>query len=117
MGETIINRVPGPSTPDQNVYHARTHFREERGNFSKIGANSRNQEKWVIFGHKSAKFLKRVNILHVSAGFHPGFHTLDLGRVFKYSFWIRHNEKYDVHRKKMFDTIYLAFTKRVLYLI
>ena len=39
---------PAP-TPDQNVYHARTHFREERGNFSKVGANSRNQEKGVIF--------------------------------------------------------------------
>ena len=34
-----------PPTPDQNVYHARTHFHEERGNFSKVGANSRNQEK------------------------------------------------------------------------
>ena len=34
---------------DQNVYHARTHFREERGNFSKVGANSRNQEIGVIF--------------------------------------------------------------------
>ena len=31
------------------LYHARTHFREERGNFSKLGANSRNQEKGVIF--------------------------------------------------------------------
>ena len=39
------------------------------------------------------------------------FHTLDLGRVFKYSFQIRHNEKYDVHRK-IFDTINPAFTKR-----
>ena len=24
---------PGPSTPDQNVYHARTHFREKKGIF------------------------------------------------------------------------------------
>ena len=32
---------PGPSTPDQNVYQARTHFREERGNFPKVVANSR----------------------------------------------------------------------------
>ena len=35
-------------------------------------------KKWVIFQrwvrHKSAKFWKRVNICHVSACFHPGFH-------------------------------------------
>ena len=27
---------PGPPTPGQNEYHARTHFRKERGNFSKV---------------------------------------------------------------------------------
>ena len=57
------------------------------------------------------KFWKWVNILHVSACFHPGFHTLDLGRVFKYPFQIRHNEKCDIGRK---NTINFAFTKRVL---
>ena len=29
-----------PHTPDQNVYHARTHLRGERGNFSTVGAKS-----------------------------------------------------------------------------
>ena len=57
------------------------------------------KKKGKIFRHKSAKIWKRVNILHVSACFHPGFHTLNLGRVSKYSFQIRHNEKYDVRRK------------------
>ena len=46
------------ATPDQNVYHARTHFLEERGNFSKVGANSRNQEKGVIFQTKFGEILK-----------------------------------------------------------
>ena len=42
--------IPPPTpTTDQNVYHARTHFHEERDNFSKVCANSRNQEKGVIF--------------------------------------------------------------------
>ena len=48
------------------------------------GANSRNQEKG---------YLLDINL-----------------RVFKYSFQIRRNEKYDVHRK-MFDTLNFAFTK------
>ena len=34
----VLNHCPGNLTPDQNVYHARTHFHEERGNFSKVGA-------------------------------------------------------------------------------
>ena len=44
-----VEKYPGPSTPDQNVYHARTHFRENGGIFSIGGANSLNQEKGVIF--------------------------------------------------------------------
>ena len=82
-------QIPGPPTPDQNVYHARTDFREERSNFSEVGANSRNQEKTFF------------TILHVSACFHPSFHTFDLGLEFKYSFQIRHTEKYDVGRKNV----------------
>ena len=31
-----------PPTPAQNVYHARTHFREKRGILSMGGANSQN---------------------------------------------------------------------------
>ena len=64
------------------------------------------KKKGWFFRHKSAKFWKRGNVLHVSAW----FHTLDLGRVFKYSFQITHNEKHAVHRK-IFDTINPAFTK------
>ena len=82
----------------------------KKGNFSKVGGKSRKMDK-------SAKFWKSVNILHVSACFHSGFHTVDLERVFKYSFQIRRNEKYDVHGKNVKNTINLAFTKRVLYLI
>ena len=47
----------------------------------------------------------------MSACFHSGFHTLNLERVFEYSFQVRRNEKYDVHRK-MFDTMNLGFTKK-----
>ena len=39
--------------------------------------------------------------------------TFTVGRVSEYSFKVRHNEKYDVHRKKLFDTINLAFTTKV----
>ena len=71
-----------------------------KGQFS--GINPRNFE--------------RVKLLHVSACFHPSLHTSDMRRVFKYSFQIRWNEKYDAHRK-LFDTSNLAFTRMVLYLI
>ena len=54
--------------------------------------------------------------MHVSACFPSGSHTLDLGWVFEYSYQIRRHEKYDVHGK-MFDTVNLPLTKRVLYLI
>ena len=37
-----------PPTPDQNVYHARAHFREKGGIISMGGANSRNQEKGLF---------------------------------------------------------------------
>ena len=38
-----------PPAPKQSAYHARTHFHEKKGIFSVGGANSRNQEKGVIF--------------------------------------------------------------------
>ena len=50
----------------------------KKGNFSQGGANSLNQEQKVIFRSKSAIFWK------ISACFHPGFHTLDLRRIFEY---------------------------------
>ena len=54
-----------PPTPDQNVYHARTHFREERGYFLKVGANSRNQEKGVILQAKIGEILVYVLVVSV----------------------------------------------------
>ena len=54
-----------PSTPELNVYHARTHFREKGGIFSMGGANSRNQEKGVILQAWVLEILKKGNILHV----------------------------------------------------
>ena len=85
--------------------------------FSKVGANSRNQQKGVFFRHKWAKFLKRVNILHVSVCFHPGFHTLHMGRVFKYSFQIRRNAKYDVQSKDALCFIQLISLSQIGYFI
>ena len=84
---------PRPPTPDQNIHHARTHFHEKGGNVSKAGANSQNQEKGVIFQAQISEILKRVDISHVSTCFYPGFRTLDLGRVLKYPFQFRRNEK------------------------
>ena len=59
------------------------------------------KKKGQFFRHTLGKFWKRVNILHASVCFHPGFHTLDQGRVFKYSIQIRHHEKNDVRRKNV----------------
>ena len=44
--------------------------------------------KGAAFGQEFAKFLKRTNILHTPACFHPCFQTLGLGRVFRS--WWRH---------------------------
>ena len=43
--------------------------------------------EWDV--HKCGILDLDINILPVSACFHPGFHTLNMGRVFKYSFQIR----------------------------
>ena len=67
--------------------------------FQRVARIREIKERRWFFRHKSAKFWKRVNILHTSAYFHLGFHTLAIGRVFKCSFHVRHNEKYDVRRK------------------
>ena len=61
----VMNPLPGPSTPNQNVYQARTHFREKRGIFSMGGANSRNQEKGVILQAWVREILKKGKIWHV----------------------------------------------------
>ena len=45
-------------TPDQNVDHARTHFREN-GAIFQWGANSRSQEKWVILQAWVHEILKK----------------------------------------------------------
>ena len=89
-------RYPAP-TPDQTYTMLVPTF-AKKGNFSKLGAKSRKRDK-------SAKFWNSVNILHASACYHSGFHTLDLGRVFKYSFQIRRIEKYDVHGKKYYTQL------------
>ena len=86
-------------TPDQNVYHARTHFREKGGIFSMGGANSRNQEKAVILQEWVREILKKGNILRA-------FITICLFRMFELLCinvielwsWFRSNEKYDIHK-------------------
>ena len=50
---------PGPPTPDQNVYHARTRFREKGGIFSMGGANSRNHAKGDILQAWVREILKK----------------------------------------------------------
>ena len=89
-GPTLDTRPPLPI----KTYTMLVPTFAEKSNFSKVGAKSRKRDK-------SAKFWKGVNILHVSACFHSGFHTLDLGRVLQFSFQIRRNEKYDVHGKNV----------------
>ena len=39
----------GPASPDQSVHPCSYPFRQKRGFFSMGNANSRNQEKWVVF--------------------------------------------------------------------
>ena len=48
-----------PAPPDQSVYHGRNHFREKEGIFSMGGANSRNQEKGIIFQARVREILKK----------------------------------------------------------
>ena len=67
---------PGPSTPDQNVYHVRTHFREKKGHFSMGSTNSRNHEKGVILQTWDREILKKGKIWHV-------FVTIRLFRMFE----------------------------------
>ena len=89
-GPTLDTRPPLPI----KTYTMLVPAFAKNGSFSKVGGKSRTMDK-------AAKFWKRVNILHVSASLYSGFHTLDLWRVFKYSFQIRRNEKYDVHVKNV----------------
>ena len=49
----------------------------------------------------------------VYACFDPGFDTLDLERVFNYSFQVRRNDKYDIHKIKCSLHI-ISLSKRVL---
>ena len=60
-----------PHTPDQNVYHARTHFREERGDFEVYGSCSDTSlERLQVIQNKLLKLLLRLdpytstNLLH-----------------------------------------------------
>ena len=64
--ELIPNRrnwvaPPPPPTPDQNIYNARTHFRQ-KGVFFSMGGNSRNQEKGVILQAWVREISKKVDI-------------------------------------------------------
>ena len=88
-GPTLDTRPPFPI----KTYTKLVPTFAKKGKFSKVGGKSSKMDK-------STKFWKRVNILHVSVCFNSGVHTLDLGRVFKYSFQIRRDEKYDEHGKK-----------------
>ena len=47
-GPQLPTKADSP-TPDQSVFHARTHFNEKWDIFSMAGTNSRNIEKRVIF--------------------------------------------------------------------
>ena len=89
-GPTLYTRPPLPI----KTYTMLVPTFAKKGNFSKLGAKSRKRDK-------SAKFWNSVNVLHASACFHSGFHTLDLRRVFKYSFQIRRIEKYEYTEKNI----------------
>ena len=70
------SRSPGSPTPDQNAYHASTHFRE-KGAFFQREAQIREIKKKGLFCRKeSEKFKKKGKIWHV-------FITICLFRMFE----------------------------------
>ena len=100
--------TPGPPLPIKTyttlvpTFAKKGQFFKRRREFAK----SRKRSHFLGISRRSVE--KGVNILHVSACFHPDFHTLDLGRVFRYSFQIRRIEKYYVHGKN----VWYSFTNR-----
>ena len=94
-----MKEMPAPSTPDQSVYQARTHFRE-KGVFFQWDAQIREiKKKRSIFRHKSAKFWKRVEFCMYLFPFGFSFGYLLCINAFELEPYIKSNEKYVVQWK------------------